>query len=328
MNANYPYQTREVRDLAWACFAPTLLTASHLPANGLAIEDCGLTLTTARRRWLAALDRNPTPLLEHLSRQRGHRLGLYFEHLWHFFLTTDPATELVAHNLPVRAEGRTLGEFDCIYYCLERGRHVHLELAVKFFLGYDPQHSPTNPSQWQCWLGPNSQDRLDLKLGHLLNHQIRLGEDPLAAEELNRLGVSSLSHEIIVKGYLFRNFKSDLPPPHGFNTQARLESWVHIDQLHTFLTLAADNSFLVLPKARWLAPALVDPDTPTLTSEELQEHLHSHFHQQSRPQLIATLDQQGMETRRFFVTGPDWPASSPQPGDHPSQLLRSNHGQQ
>ena len=130
------YHTREVRDLAWACFSPPLLLSPGLAQPEEAVSNCGLGLTDARRSWLERLDRDARPLLEHLARRRGSRLGIYFEQLWHFFLTEDPAVDLVAHNLPVRADGRTIGEFDCLYYCRERRRHVHLELAVKYYLGY------------------------------------------------------------------------------------------------------------------------------------------------------------------------------------------------
>ncbi|MEQ8803961.1 MAG: DUF1853 family protein, partial [Haliea sp.] len=123
-----------VRDLAWACLGPPLLQMETLKsASG--VTTASLTLTAARARWLQQLDRQPQPLLTWLEARPATRLGLYFEHLWHFFLQQDSATELIAHNLPLSSNGRTVGEFDCLYYCHERRRPVHLELAVKFYLG-------------------------------------------------------------------------------------------------------------------------------------------------------------------------------------------------
>ena len=112
--SNYQYKTREVRDLAWACFSPALFHSEELSDEGQNIANCGLSLTELRQNWLRALDLRPAPLHEHLSKLHSSRLGLYFESLWHFFLQSDSEVDLIAHNLPIRDEGRTVGEFDCL----------------------------------------------------------------------------------------------------------------------------------------------------------------------------------------------------------------------
>ena len=129
--SGYIYQTREVRDLAWACFSPSPMHSHDLAAIDQTIANCGLRLSPARERWLVDLDRQPEPLHRHLSALHNNRLGLYFERLWHFFLQQDPLVDLLAHNLAVRTPQKTIGEFDCLYYCHQRARHFHLELAVK-----------------------------------------------------------------------------------------------------------------------------------------------------------------------------------------------------
>ena len=203
--SRFPYHTQAVRDLAWACFSPGLLHSWEMADDGQNVADCGLSLTPARAHWLNELDRKPSALLEHLASKPGKRLGIYFERLWHFFLEQDPDTELVAHNLAVRDHGRTLGEFDIIYWCHQRQRHCHLELAVKFYLGKRQHTSVETRSHWQEWLGPNSRDKLNLKLDQLLQRQIRLGEHPVARECLAALGVFDPVPEISIKGYLFQS---------------------------------------------------------------------------------------------------------------------------
>jgi len=90
--SSFPYRTQAVRDLAWACFSPPLLRASKLPGSGVDVVDCQPRLTSSRLDWLAQLDIDPQPLLAHLARNSSHRLGVYFEKLWHFFLREDAAT--------------------------------------------------------------------------------------------------------------------------------------------------------------------------------------------------------------------------------------------
>jgi hypothetical protein len=320
VNPIYPYQTQEVRDLAWACFSPSLLITQELlthnsPAhtladNGQPVTGCGLALTPTRRTWLEALDRDARTLLEHLSKQRSHRLGVYFEHLWHFFLAQDPATDLVAHNLPIHHRGKTLGEFDCIYFCRERRRHFHLELAVKFFLSHRQATTDESASQWSEWLGPNTEDRLDRKIEHLMQRQIKLGDNPVAREQLRSLGILELEREVEIKGYLFQSSVDPLPPPQGFNPARHLNQYVglsllsaHLDELDRGSTYG----YSTLPRAQWLSSACIDMGM-VLSREQLTSSLNKQMDTDQRPQLVAAFDKAGKETQRFFVTPTQWPA--------------------
>jgi hypothetical protein len=307
----YPYQTREVRDLAWACFSPTLLSAQQLADDGHNVADCDLPLTPARRLWLEQLDRNATPLLEHLAGGRSQRLGIYFEQLWHFFLSRDPALELVAHNLPVRDGGRTLGEFDCIYRCHQRQRYYHLELAVKFYLGHRQATTSATASHWHEWLGPNTQDRLDRKIARLFQHQIRLADTPAGRTCLASQGIPEPAREVSLKGYLFQPVRDSLPPPYGFNAPQSLGQWLPVDQLQEYLPQRLDSqTFLLLPRNQWLGPARTDRAADILDRPALVKRLHCHFAQGDRARLVAGLNHNGDETHRFFVTPVGWPLAA------------------
>ncbi|MEE4145570.1 MAG: DUF1853 family protein [Halieaceae bacterium] len=302
----FPYQTQAVRDLAWACFWPPLLCAQYLPGKRETVADCRPRLTAARRDWLARLDRDPQPLLAHLAGNRSHRLGVYFERLWHFFLEQDAAFDLVAHNLAVRDRGTTVGEFDIIYWCRERQRHCHLELAVKYFLG-SRIHTPDEAaSRWCEWLGPDTRDRLDLKLRQLLGHQTGLGQHPLARAQLRELGIGEMSREIAFKGYLFQAHGEPLPPPPGFNPELGFSHWVHLEGLRQFLAGIPAEQFQLLSKMRWLSPLRACKGEQFLGRSMLLERLQS----QPGAQLVAAVDPDGLELCRFFVTPDDWPATA------------------
>jgi hypothetical protein len=303
----YPYQTPEVRDLAWACFSPTLLSAGELADDGHNVADCDLPLTPARRLWLEQLDRDARPLLDHLADARSPRLGVYFERLWHFFLSTDPALELVAHNLSVQDGDRTLGEFDCIYRCHERQRYFHLELAVKFFLGHRRDTTAEAASHWHEWLGPNTRDRLDHKLKRLFQHQIRLGDTIAGRKRLASLGIPVPAHEVVIKGYLFQPVADPLPPPYGYNGDNPLGWWLPIDRLEAFLGDLAGDAYLPLPRERWLGPARAGRADAKFDRCALAKHLHCHFAATDRLQLVAGLNGCGEESHRFFVTPAQWP---------------------
>jgi hypothetical protein len=261
-------------------------------------------LTEHRQRWLAQLDDDSSPLLAALGSKPPRRLGLYFEALWQFFLTQDPQTELLAHNLAVRDNGRTLGEFDCLYYCREKDQIFHLELAVKYFLGYGDSQSGT---QQTLWYGPNSRDRLDLKLSHMLDRQIRLGEHPQAQTALAELDIQTYEKEVAMHGYLFNSHNESLPSPEGHNPAATGGVWIPENQLAGLVGDSDAEQFLVLPRLRWLSPAVATAGDKVYSGKQLTTHMAAHFTDTSRPQLIAALNDQGTEQQRFFVTWNQWP---------------------
>lgn len=303
MNDFYPYQTQAVRDLAWACFAPPLLYTSGLHRAQRRVTDAAFALTPARRLWLEGLERDARPLLEHLAQAPSTRLGLYFERLWHFFLREDPEVELVAHNVPVYDGGRTLGEFDCLYFCKRRNTHVHLELAVKFYLGV-----PGEPAGRQ-WLGPNTRDRLDLKLTHLLEQQITLADRSAAQTQLESLGLPAPAREVALRGYLFQPVGETLPPPPGYNPQKPFATWYTTTQLRERAATRDGTGFRLLERLAWLAPRRAAVGD-CIVAENLEESVRARFAQRPAPLLVAALDAAGEERERFFVVPPRWPASS------------------
>lgn len=304
MKSLYPYQTPQVRDLAWSCFSSSLLSMTgHEQVAG-----CALELTPARQAWLQQLDRDATPLLDFLTRHPATRLGLYFEALWHFFLQQDPRTELIAHNLPVIDQGRTLGEFDCLYYCRQRRRHVHLELAVKLYLHYAPQNVTGSHSAMSEWLGPNSRDRLDLKVKHLLGRQIRLGDRAASRQLLAGLGIGELDREVVLKGYLFDHHQHPATLPEEIDPQARPAPWLRLSELPDFLQRHQHHCcYRPLARLRWLAPANSNDPGKSFDQGQLKTALEQMMARNHRPVLVAALDGSGREYLRFFVTGADWP---------------------
>jgi uncharacterized protein len=264
-------------------------------------------LTQKKLVWLRQLDDEPTTLLQHLSVSHTHRLGVYFEQLWHFFLQQDPDTELIAHNLAVRESGRTLGEFDCIVYNKPLQCHVHLELAVKFFLGAQPPIQDTViTGNAQNWLGPDRKDRLATKLDQLLQRQILLGEAPAAKQALDELGIVDVARQIVLKGHLFQPVSDPLPLPPGYNTACPLSLWMTRGELDQHCAALDASAFAILPKARWLSAAQYGTQQDQLNRDQLTDAVTQQLDADQYPLLIAALDSSGAESSRFFVTAQDW----------------------
>lgn len=218
---------------------------------------------------------------------------------------------MLAHNLPVHSEGRTLGEFDCLYRCLESGRTVHLELAVKFFLR-SPAINGLDTDR-RHWLGPDTRDRLDLKIDHLLHHQIHLSHTTAAQETLAANGLTVTDREIALRGCLFTT-SDGAAAPEGFNDDVVLQRWARVDSWQDLVAGGSSERYLALEKSRWLSPAIALEGDALLDAPAMHARLQAHFADTHYPVLLAAMDARGVETARFFVTTDDWPNVQATPG--------------
>lgn len=287
------WQTPAVRHLAWLCCAPSLVNcgpafriADYLPENTL--------------ERLLTLDHNPEPLLTHLENGSSRRLGHYFERLYHFALASILEWPVLLRNTPVRDNnGRTLGELDFVVRNPLNGQLTHIEVAVKFYLGYVDGGETT-------WFGPNAHDRLDLKTRRMIDHQCRMTE---RAETREMLGTHELESPITpamaLPGNLFYP---------AFGPQASAPGWAHAHHergywiRHSDLRRVDLSAWTPLIKPHWLGPYQTShaPDAD-LTKAALDAIVET-----NRPRLFAKLeartDGQGYEEAgRYFVVPESWP---------------------
>lgn len=301
------WQHQAVRDLAWVIASPPLLQPA--PEHSANAKDAPRWLDlawcrashAAREDWLAAVDADPTTLHAHLEAERDHRLGSHFESLLAFWLGApdNPQHELLARNLPLRQDGRTLGELDFLVRDRLSGEVQHWEVAVKFFLGVRPGGAA------RYWVGPGLRDRLDLKLDRLRQHQLRLTRSPEGRRLLDGLGLPAARPVCLLKGCLFYPAdaeRSDWAPQEA--GPGHLQGWW---QDHAGFRLRWGNaglSWLRLPKANWM--------TAVVSSEELGSGVDCST-------LLAQLPvdgarsatcvvglRNGHEVTRGFVVADDW----------------------
>ncbi|MGF6753942.1 DUF1853 family protein [Paraburkholderia sp. GAS334] len=294
-----------VRDLAWLLFSPDLLRAQP-PAGMLARLFETAAEETATIDWLCALDAAPESLHRHIAASRITRLGRYAECLLGWFLQHGPAARLVAANIALRRAGVTLGECDFLVETAS-GRRLHWELAVKCYL-----HAGDGRSELADYVGPNLQDRFDLKLSHLLDHQLPLS----AREEFVTLGHRGpWEPQMFIKGWLFygvtdsdagsRHEAPQIDPAHARGWWSTRADWP------AFAATQAD-AWKVLPRLEWLAPRRYEargasPETAFVDAATL----FTQFERQTGPTMVAAfaLDEAGrwIEQSRGFVVPDDWP---------------------
>ncbi|WP_136064457.1 DUF1853 family protein [Modicisalibacter radicis] len=310
------YRHPLVRDLAWLLEAPDLLVTAY-PGRPT-LDELGLADPERRTAWLDALERDPTALEAALDTRRAVRLGLYHEALWHFLLARAPGTRLLAANLAVHdARGATLGELDLIYAARDGGPPIHLELAIKYYLGLPDGPGPRHDAA--RWIGPGCADSLAVKRQRSLGHQLPLAHRPEAAALHERYGAAPpgrpLEQRLAILGVLFRPWSdtpSPLPLPQGHHAGALVGEWLYRRDWPAFcatLEAARPPRGAFLDKPHWLAPP---PASALLPLAELTQRLDAHFAARGMPRQLILHEANGAY-RRLFVVADDWPRAIPLP---------------
>ncbi len=291
----------QVRDLAWAILSPPLLEASATLRHPLSASRWS-SQPDLLADWLIRQDRAADGLQQWLAQRSNRRLGLYYERLWQYALSHAPDVDLIVANLQIRVGGSTLGELDLLLRDPE-GVH-HLELAVKFYLGNGPSgdHAPLH------WIGPGGHDRLDLKLNHLLHHQLNLSTREQARPALAELTGSPIQPALWLGGYLFEPWENGSSPPAGANPRHLRGLWVRQRDWPAFHQQAGEHHWQILPRQAWLAPARLESE-PGLSEACVQ--VRPEFDEGSPARLLARLQWTGNaweEAQRVFVVPDRWPA--------------------
>jgi hypothetical protein len=291
-----------VRDLAWLLFSANLLRAQP-PVGMLASAFETSDEVAATIDWLLALDAEPAELLRDLAAVRVTRLGRYAECLLGWFLQHGPTARLVAANVPLRRAGLTLGECDFLVQT-RAGRRLHWELAVKCYL-----HAGDGRAQLADYVGPNLQDRFDLKLTHVLDHQLPLS----AREEFATLGhPGPWEPQMFIKGWLFyRQGETgsdpiEVDPAHARGWWATRADWPVFAAGHA-------QAWRVLPRLEWLAPRRHEPaaaQAEGIAFADVQA-LSERVAHQNGPTMVAAFyfDDAGrwVERSRGFIVPDGWP---------------------
>lgn len=287
-----------VRDIAWLLFSPDLLRAQP-PSGVLATPFESPDEAAAALDWLDAQDADPADLHRHIAAARVTRLGRYAECLLAWFLKHGSAARLIAANVPLRRAGVTLGECDFLVES-SKGRRLHWELAVKCYL-----HAGEGRGELADYVGPNLQDRFDLKLAHLLGHQL-----PLSARE----EFASLGHrgpwdaQMFVKGWLFyRNGTTErdpaaIDPGHARGWWATRAEWPSFARDHA-------DAWILLPRLEWLAPRLHN-DAQALnfvSIDALAQQVAHHTGPTMVAAFVKNADGHWAERSRGFIVPDDWP---------------------
>lgn len=265
--------SRTARDLVWSIRQQPLVLGNAYPTA----------------EWF----RSQTVETEQLPQEppEHFRLGIHFEKLYQHWLQHHPEFELLAANLQVQGETRTLGEFDL----LAKSNNVaeHWELAVKFYINFQNSENPS------MWFGPDPNDTLAGKIERLENHQLGLSNTNEARALLNHRGIKLDRTRGVVKGRLYHPWQKKVSPPDIVNPEHLSGWWLAEEDLKELRGYSA----AYLSKKYWLSEITPDDALSPMTFEALEEFIKTT--KQIAPQ-FGLLDGDGAEISRGFVLKPQW----------------------
>ncbi|MFT5722338.1 MAG: hypothetical protein ACI9W6_002664 [Motiliproteus sp.] len=251
-----------VRDLAWCLNSPAIYRLGQ-PVNCLLGDTKGLW------QWLRRLDQQPQALLDAITRQRSHRLGIYVETLIEFTLAQHLRPERHLYALAVRQQRITLGEYDFLFRPRGEAALRHLEICIKFYLGI-PQ-----PQGGAYWVGLNRDDQLLKKHDKMQQRQLRLSQHPAARRQLQALGEQVGPCHGLMLGRLFYPFTQPATSPPPGVQKRHLRGWWLRHSEQQQLTAKQASALLASPvllvplrRHHWLAP-LTPADAERLAAEAL-----------------------------------------------------------
>lgn len=285
-----------VRDLAWCCLSPPLITG---------LQELPLTHDNL---WplLYQLDKQPDVLVNLIKQRKSTRLGLYYETLWQFYFMQHPQWELLAYNQQIHHQNTTLGAFD--FLCRRDNEYWHLETAVKFYLcaATDSEHA----SDWHQWIGPNKSDRLDIKLEHLRKHQMQLSQHPVAQQWLkdNFSHATNWKSALCLQGYFFQH--DETQHPYLAHTEHCRGKWLTLDDFQRVQHKFASHYWLLLERHLWLSPAQTTDTEKLITTDNISALAMEQLQGKNRPLLVALMNNWGnlwQENARYFLVPNHWP---------------------
>ena len=305
-----------VRHLTWCLLSPPLATVNSI--QNLSISD-NKTLIS----WLDQLNKNPSHLLQYIQKNNHRLLGSYFECLWQYFFLYGPNSHLLGHHVQVSDDKQTLGELDILAKLHDQP--FHIELAVKFYL----QRPNTSGSEPAHWVGPQSHDRLDIKLDKLQQKQFPFLYHPCTNKLLIEKHLDhNYAQALALKGYLFREYATESLMPETLPEACEqdstdkliqspnLASWLHAKDIQKVLG-KPNSHWAILDKHQWLGPCFLQADELVSSAPQIQSTIHQHFYENTHPKKTFALmlirlqrvTEGYLESERYFIVHDQWPAS-------------------
>lgn len=222
------------------------------------------------------------------------KLGHIYEQALESLINASPSLSCLASHIQIFDETkRTIGELDFILFDHTHKKHVHLELAVKFYLAYEGEIGWVYP-------GPNATDNWHRKLAHMESHQLKLSQTKEAKKLLaERFEIDAIEQRQLIYGCLFVpiDSKNAAPEPASMSKSRQRGEWLYASQWHEHFGDLKD--VFIIPKPLW--PLEISPETiPLFEGEPAQTLLE-------RANKNCTMFMREGSRTKYFLVPNIWP---------------------
>lgn len=280
-----------LKDLAWIMQGADLLSK---PARGLNYR----FLTNDFWNDFEVINQHNPKIRKELSTffnsDQQFILGKYFEKLLAWLFNKSTRYEVILSGYQLHEKQTTLGEIDFLLFDLIRQDYVHLEVAVKYYLGHNNTSDPAS------WIGPNGQDNLGKKL-QKFSHQLALS-DRLSNVLMPDIPIKKA---VLLRGYFFKGMDAESWPENARVSFNNHNSWMYHHQLG-----AIDHAhyrYFLRPKHSWLA--LAQPlNTKEITEDDFENVITNELERIGKGILITGVPKNQTHPQRNIMIVPDqWP---------------------
>lgn len=183
---------------------------------------------------------HPNQRFTSLPYQGNSRLGFWYQHVCHQHFLSHPHYDVLLEEVQLfHQDKKTIGAIDFLIHDHQHIEIQHWEVAVKFYLLHE-----------NLWYGPNSRDRLDLKLAHMLNHQLKMTQT--ASFQQSYAQYKHIQPKLLMQGRLYVNpfLEQSIPNTclgYALNQSQIQGKWCYQSQRHLI-----SEPLYPLAKADWL----------------------------------------------------------------------------
>jgi len=172
------------------------------------------------------------------------RLGKYIERFVSNHLSTKNNIKIVAENIQIQKEKRTLGELDCLL--IKDDKPIHLEIIYKFYL-YDDS---VGTNEIEHFIGPNRKDALIEKITKLKDKQLPLlySEDCKPYLNQYKINLEEVQQQVLFKAQLFLPYSNQDIDFQTLNKDCVQGYYIQLKELKEF----TDCKLYIPTKKDWL----------------------------------------------------------------------------
>ena len=282
-----------LHDLYWCVSSPSLLISEPPEFKGeLLYKIISDDQQDKFQQWFNTLTSDTRLLIDFFANDDQLIVGKYFERLLYFFFTHYHQFDVLYSGKQLFDGDKTIGEIDFIIEDLHTNEIIHIEIAVKYYMGY------RNTSKHSMWIGPNGMDTLEKKMKKF-EKQLALSK----SEELIKL-IKVDKRKILLKGYFFKHFTSNSLP--YFNKPENDEClWLYQNEMNKIID--AEEYYSIIPKNKWLGFYL-DTRLEFLKGKDIMKKVDDQIEIIGKGIMLAKLDSKRTKVIKKLIVAPmKWP---------------------